>query len=234
MATPTTHDASQDEGAAGGSRKPKLGQNEPGPAKGSPEERDSFSVLKEIAEASSVFIAIAFVGGWSYLAAYYRTFGIGVLELDIPIQVVSTMAIRLLYDGSMAPLLVVVAMFALFMWASHRFAIGVCAALLGVLLLGAAGAGGLHGRRIAASDMTAESTSLPFVAFNAKFQQPEPSCVDFGTYGSMDCKLLLHLKDTYYFFLPVPQAAGGNVNLYTISESDLTGVHIQRGIEGGQ
>jgi hypothetical protein len=191
-------------------------------------------VLKEIAEASSVFIAIAFVGGWSYIAAYYRTFGIGVLELDVPVQVVSTMAIRLLYDGSMVPLLVVVALFALFMWASHRFPVGVCAALLGVFLLGAAGAGGFHGRQTAVSDMTVESTSLPVVSFNAKFQQPEPSCVDFGTYGTADCRLLLRLKDTYYFFQPVPDAASGNVNVYTISESDLTGVHILRGIGGWQ
>jgi hypothetical protein len=66
-------------------------------AVGAPE--DPLSFLKLIAEASAVFIGLTFVAGWSYLASYYRTFGLNPIELDIPIPVVATMALHMLYDS---------------------------------------------------------------------------------------------------------------------------------------
>jgi hypothetical protein len=65
----------------------------------------------------------------------------------------------------------------------------------------------------------------------------QPSCVEFKTYGSLDCKLLLHSKNTYYFFQPVPKVGEGtlkvlgSLSLYTLSDSEVIGVHIQRGLD---
>ena len=75
--------------------------HKPGP---DPKE-ESFSVLKALAEASAVFVALTFVGGWSYLASYFKTFGVNPLELDISVPVVSTIAVYVLYE-SVWPLLV--------------------------------------------------------------------------------------------------------------------------------
>ena len=33
---------------------------------------DSFAVLKALGEASAVFIALTFIGGWSYLSSYFN------------------------------------------------------------------------------------------------------------------------------------------------------------------
>ena len=41
-----------------------------------PGKGDSFAVLKALAEASAVILALTFVGGWSYLSSYYQTFGL--------------------------------------------------------------------------------------------------------------------------------------------------------------
>jgi len=59
---------------------------------------DPLPVLKALAEAAAVFVALTFVGGWSYLASYYKTFGLNPLELEISIPVVSTIAVYVLYE----------------------------------------------------------------------------------------------------------------------------------------
>ena len=45
------------------------------------------------------------------------------------------------------------------------------------------------------------------------------------------CKLLLHVKGTYYFFQPVPATGIGSLNAHVLSDSDLLGVHVQRGLD---
>jgi hypothetical protein len=47
----------------------------------------------------------------------------------------------------------------------------------------------------------------------------------------MDCKLLLHSKGAYYFFKPVRAPGIGSLNLYVLSDADLLGVHVQRGLD---
>lgn len=194
---------------------------------------DPFSVLKALAEASAVFVALTFVGGWSYLASYYKTFGLNPLELDISIPVVSTIAVYVLYE-SVWPLFVAGALIMAMAIVGRRLpgpGHGWTVAALGVLLLTTAVAGVFRGRQVANQDTLANSSNLPNVAFATKLTNPEPSCVDHETYGSMDCKLLLHSKGAYYFFRPVSPAGFGSLNLYVLSDSDIVGVHVQRGLD---
>jgi hypothetical protein len=200
---------------------------------------DSLAFLKSLAEASAVFIALTFIGGWSYLASYYRTFGLNPLELDISIPVVSTIAVYVLYK-SVWPLivaLVLIVAFAIFaarqrrLRRSQRLGRAPIVAALAVLLLTVAVAGAYHGRQVANDDTLADSATLPNVAFASKLMDSEPSCVEYQTYGSMDCKLLLHVNGTYYFFQPVPKEGIGSMNLYLLSDSDVLGVHVQRGLD---
>src|ERR1700722_14662806 len=69
---------------------------------------DSLAFLKNLAEVSSVCVGLAFVVGWSYLTAYYRTFGLNPLELDMSLPVVCTTAVFILYSA-VWPILVVAA-----------------------------------------------------------------------------------------------------------------------------
>lgn len=95
----------------------------------------------------------------------------------------------------------------------------------------------IHGRQLANEDALLDSDELPYVAFASKLEKTDqPSCVEFKTYGSLDCKLLLHSKNTYYFFQPVPKAGEGSLkvlgslSLYTLADSDVIGVHVLRGL----
>jgi hypothetical protein len=193
---------------------------------------DAFSVLKALAEASAVIVAVTFVGGWSYLSSYYRTFGLNPLELDLSMPVVSTIALYILYK-SVWPLLVFGALLiflALVAGRTQTLRRGWVVAALGILLLAVSAAGLMHGRSLANKDMLQESSTLPYVAFATKGKLSEPSCVESGAFGTLDCKLLLHQRNTYYFFQPVPGQNAGNMNLYILSDSDVEGVHIQRGL----
>jgi hypothetical protein len=194
----------------------------------------SLALLKAIAEASAIFVAFTFIGGWSYLASYYSAFGLNALELDVPIAVVSTTAVYVLFDAKW-PLAIVVALIVSWGFLADRFgrlyrSIGVT--VLALLLLVISTAGILHGRKRAAKDAVITSSSLPFISLALKSpKNDQPACVDYQTYGSLDCKLLLHSNKTYYFFEPIPEIGEGSLNIFAISDSDIPGVHILRGLD---
>jgi hypothetical protein len=197
---------------------------------------DSLAVLKALAEASAVFVALMFITGWSYLASYYQTFGANPLELTIPVPVVATVGFDVLTAAkwpliTAGILLVAVAIFG--HWVRRMR--GIIMTCLAMLLVASAGVGMSRGSLVANQDTRVDSSSLPNVAFSSNLQDPsQPPCVDYKTFGSFDCKLLMHFNNIYYFFQPVPQAAEGasmNLNLYLLPESSVTGVHVQRGLD---
>jgi hypothetical protein len=197
-----------------------------------PVKEDPLAVLKALAEASAVFVAITYLGGWFYVSSYYHAFGLNRVELDIPIPVVSAVAVSVWYD-SVWPLILAVILIVGFAIFSHRlpkFGRGAVVALVAALLLIAATAGVVQGRRNAYYDSLENSLELPNVAFASKLKDIGPGCVDFETYGSTDCKLLLHLKDVYYFFRPVPEEGIGNIDVYRLFDSDVLGVHEQQAL----
>ena len=192
-------------------------------------------MLKAFAEASAVFVTLTYVAGWSYLSSYYEVFGVNPLELDISVPVVSTLALDVLYGKIWLAVIVVILVIAVATAITffHKQRRGIVAAALFLTLSAAMGVGGGLGRSLAKRDVLSNSADLPFVAFAAKaeMKHPEPSCVDVETYGTIDCKLLLHMKNTYYFFQPIPQSGVGGINLYTLNESEVLGVHVQRGLD---
>jgi hypothetical protein len=196
---------------------------------------NSLSLLKSVAEVSAIAVAVAFVYGWSYLAAYYRTFGLNPIEIEVSVPVVAATAVYAFYNSKWILWTFVVFLAVIFLLGSRlRVLLLVLVSLLFILT---AWAGLDRGRDRANKDILTDSSELPNVAFAAKIsgkteKMDVPSCVGFENYGSMDCKLLLHLKNTYYFFQPVPQlGVGGNINVYALFDTDLSGVHVQRGIE---
>jgi hypothetical protein len=202
-------------------------------------DEDSFALFKSLAEASSVSLGFAFVVGWSYLASYYRTFGLNPLELDLPLPVVCTTAVYVLYNA-VWPILVIAAPSFVWIFFGHylkRFRRGVTAVSLAFSLFAVSLASASLGRQYANDDMLADSNGLPNIAFSTRLAKTDqPDCVDHETYGSLDCKLLLHSKGTYYFFIPIPNPGesltkSGNLNVYTLADPDVTGVHILRGTE---
>jgi hypothetical protein len=199
----------------------------------------SLAFLKSLADVSAVFVGFTYVGGWSYAASYYRTFGLNALELDLPLPVVCTTAVYMLFSAHW-PILVIAALLSAWGLIVRRRKLNkriVTVVALALLLATVSTAGAFHGRRQANDDMLSDSRGLPNVAFSTRLAKTDqPPCVDYQTYGSSDCKLLLHSKGTYYFFTPIqnPEESltkGGNLNVYTLADSDVTGVHILRGVE---
>ena len=204
-----------------------------------PPEADPLALLKSIGEASAIFIGFTYLGGWCYFASYYSTFGLNSLELDLPPPVVSATDVYLMFSAGW-PLLVVFALLLGWIVFSHwlkGFRRGLTAAILVLLLFAASTACIYLGRRHANEDMLVDSSELPNVAFSVKIPKTDqPDCVDHETYGSADCKLLLHSKGIFYFFMPISDPKNalisvGSLNLYTLADSDVTGVHVSRGLE---
>jgi uncharacterized membrane protein YhaH (DUF805 family) len=201
-------------------------------------EDDPFALLKALAEASAVFLALTFIGGWSYLSSYYRTFGLNPLDFDFPVPVVCTIALYVLYQA-VWPLLVagvVVAILAMAARRTHRLRREWIVVAICIVLFAVAAAGLLRGRQVADRDMLDDPTSqaLPFIAFATKAEfkgGARPACIEWNSLGSPDCKLLLHYKGTYYFFKPVSKEGQDNLLLYMLFDADLIAVHEQRGID---
>ena len=206
---------------------------------------DTFSLLKAIGEASAVFLGLTFVAGWSYISTYYGTFGVDVIELDFPFPVVATIALHMLYEA-VWPLAAVAAILALLTLAAHRFnprggnRRGWVVTALILVLFCCSTAALFRGRQRANSDMLEESPNLPWVAFSSKLEETRAEspdrlpCVAFQKQGKMECKLLLHAKGLYYFFRPIPvesKEQTSQLELYMIADSDVTGVHVQRGVD---
>ncbi len=202
-------------------------------------EVDPLAFLKSLGEASAIFIGFSYLGGWCYFASYYSTFGLNSLELDLPLPVICATDVYLMFSAGW-PLIIVFAL--LLGWIGFRhwlkgFRRSMTAAILVLLLFATSTACIFLGRRHANDDMLIDSGELPNVGFSVKVPKTDqPDCVDHETYGSADCKLLLHSKGAYYFFMPISRPKDallsvGSLNLYTLADSDVTGVHISRGLE---
>ena len=200
----------------------------------------SFAFLKSIAEVSTIFVGFTFISGWSYLASYYSCFGLNSLELDLPLPVVCTAAVYVLFNSEWWLPAVVFAILLGWLILAYRRKLprrSLMAAMMTVLLLITSTVSIHLGRKHANDDMLTDSNELPNVAFSSKLlKTDQPNCVNHEMYGSSDCKLLLHSKGNYYFFEPIPNTTNssinfGSLNVYTLADSDVTGLHILRGLE---
>ena len=200
-----------------------------------PSAEDALGGLKSIAEVGSLFLALSFVGGWSFMASYYLSFGLNTSELDFSVPATSAFAVHMLRRSGWplvlaAVLFIGLAFFYGKLGALRRAWAGLCIA---ILLFAVATAGSLRGRKLAAEDMFDTSPRLPNVGFTSKIATEEPSCLSRGT---TDCKLLFHARGMYYFFEPIPGAAsqsahGRNIKLYIVPESEVSLTQLVRGVE---
>jgi hypothetical protein len=210
------------------------------PSSGQIANSSALILLKPLAEVASVFLALSFVAGWSYLSSYYNAFGLNPLELDISASVAAMFALHVIYQ-SVWPLIIVGIFTALLIF-GRRYspsgawvlpAVGAAICLLAVT-------GIWRGRKMARSDLFEDTSRLPNVAFVTSLKADGPACV---TEGALSCKLLLHSKGLYYVFEPVranadaldrsisTDDAAPNFELFAIPETQVQQVRIQRGYQ---
>ncbi len=203
------------------------------PAAPSPGSEDAFSALKALAEIGGLMLALAFVAGWSYMASYYTAFGLNPLELDFSVASTSAFAVHVLRNA-VWPLVLLAMVFVVLSLKLGTLRRPVAGLGVFALLFSVTYAGSERGRDLAKEDMFDTSPRLPTVGFVAKTppKDDDPGCLRDGT---MDCKLLLHTKGTYYYFQPVhtddTSSAGqlSNLNVFMVAESEITNVHVSPG-----
>ena len=103
-----------------------------------------FALLKALVEVSAVFVAFTFIDGWSYLASFYSAFGLNPLELDVPIPVVCTTAIYVLFNAKWPPIVMVALLVA---WGILAPRIRRLSRSVGMAIFGTLASHRFHGRR---------------------------------------------------------------------------------------
>jgi hypothetical protein len=190
------------------------------PAAGSPVE-----ILKSIGEIAGVLTGLAFITGWLYWSTYYSAFGLNPLELNFSVAVVSVSPIQVaLRDwqsaesaaswavmGALIGYIVLAILFVHFRSGVHPRGQFRARALLVVLAVGMFAGGWMLGRYDARLDSGC-SSRLPTVAFLTTAVDPPTeadaaaSCLN----NYLTCKLVLHEKNTYYYF-QIPDCSSGSV-----------------------
>ena len=196
---------------------------------------DAYGALKSIAEIGSLFLALSFVGGWSFMSSYYSAFGVNSSEFDFSVPVTSAFAVHMLRTSGWPMMVAIVFLAGLAVFYGK---LGVArrawtGAFMMVTLFVVATASSLRGRHLAAEDIYETSPRLPNVGFFSKNAAQEPDCLSKGT---TDCKLLLHSKGAYYFFEPLtgtalPSKQIRNVKIYVVQDSEIYAAQIVRGVE---
>ena len=73
------------------------------PPSASPSDGSGSNVLldlfKKVAEASILLAALLYAMGWTYLYSYYKTFGISLREVDLPLQDSLVFSFRVVFDS---------------------------------------------------------------------------------------------------------------------------------------
>jgi hypothetical protein len=190
------------------------------PGSQAPATEDALGALKSIAEVGGVFVGLCFVGGWSFMASYYLSFGVNSSDLDFSVPATSAFAVHMLRNSGWplslaAVLLLCLALFSGRLGPWRRIWAG---ALIVILMFAVATAGTLRGRTVAEEDVLDSSSRLPNVGFATKTRLQDPA------------------GEPYYFFEPVPSAAspsrhGRNLRIYVVPEAEISVVQLVRGLE---
>ena len=220
------------------------------PAAAKNEAHDPIEILRSIAAIAGVLTGIAFIAGWLYWSTYYSSFGLNPLELDFSVAVVSVSPIQVVLRdvkslGSVASWVVIGALllyavltvlYIRFRTGSHPRGQFRAKLLLTTLAVGMFMGGWLLGRFDAALDSGCASR-LPNVAFLTSAVNPPTeadgaaSCLD----NYLTCKLVLHSKNTYYYFqIPdcgsgtTPATSGAGFASAELPDSEVRMIRVQR------
>lgn len=203
---------------------------------------DVWALLKAVTETAALFGFLLTVIGWSYLAAYYSFFTFQPMELDISSSVVFLFAVDAL-SRLLIPLIVIIAIILVLHLGRVKLPrLGGIGLLLILTLstLGLHDLGSLLGRRSARLDIWNTSSRLPSVGLYLRSsREGYPSCAS-ATNPTIDCRLLLHNKGSYYLIKPFDSAAveepeAGtatikNLEVYAVPDSEVQLVQYERGV----
>jgi hypothetical protein len=192
------------------------------------ESKTDFKYAKAIAESSALILALFFVAGWSYLQAFYRSFGIPVSDLGFQIHVSAFFVITVLREHWISALI----LFALAVAAAfvRRFRSMTQALIVVAAFIAAALAGAQVGREHASRDAQVNTTTLPFVVVHRKQIDTTEHCEDEDIHV-----LLFRNAGFVYIARPVlairdSDDAPRNLRVCVIPESEISDLSLQVGL----
>lgn len=195
-----------------------------------------WSQIKSLASVSVVLAALLFDGGWSYLYGYYRSFGISLIELNPSAQVAATycLALSRSYGFWCVFLFLVLSAFGIELIHSYRPIASQLLTFVSVVLLVTAfiwlsHIGVTAGERHAQTDMSSETSTLPYVTIVPESHQtdaPESACSMLAA----NYKFLIRTSGHVYVFLPLETSESsqkGNLRVCSFQESQIGALRLQ-------
>jgi len=174
-------------------------------------------LLKRAAEASLVFGAVLYVIGWSYLDAYYGTFGLKVSQLGISSQEVAISSFHFIFRSAASTAFLCLAIVGLGLIASYVYGrLGVRREILAVCLIAglvcAAGvlskAASVVGKEAALNDLLTSSTTLPRVEVEVDRAKVSDDLVQYRELASKEYRLVLQTDSRIWLFKSVEDKNG--------------------------
>jgi hypothetical protein len=196
--------------------------------------------LGALAQLVIVFGAAVYTLGWCYLEGYYRSFGISMREVNPPTYDPVMFAFNVLLRP--CPMIVVVLAIIVCGWVSHSKTLRILQPWLSVIFffvafLAAAGWGGHRGTEQAALDMSEESATFSTVSLVIGTPESGDFLSTENFFAEGDFRLLLHANGQYFVFQPLHEklhnptpSHGYNIMVYSIPETRVKEIRIQRGI----
>lgn len=213
-------------------------------------------LISSITGATVLFAALLYTAGWSYLYQYYKTFGVRISELNLPVNDALIYSLAVISKDTWSVfwfvlLIVIVAVVLTIPWVSQKLLtpIGVGLFLVLILLFGfwLSRRGVQLGDLQAREDMKLESPSLPNVRLTVIRQPPgdeakkgeppkEPDVADAKEqeFAEAGFRLLIYANQHYYLFRPLKNTQSqpaSNLDMYVVPDSRVRTIQIQRGLD---
>jgi len=202
-------------------------------------------LFKKVAEASILLAALLYAMGWTYLYSYYKTFGLSLRELDLPLQDSLVFSFRVVSDSWLIATGFVLILAILASIASLEriqralqtpWGVSAVFVLLLVAGSGLSVLGASVGTKHARSDVLETTSSLPSVSVAVDPAQFQPYPEEYLAFNTLDYKLLLRTKENVFFFAPVKTTRSTavtrsrNFDVYVLPMSKIRSIRIQRGM----
>lgn len=199
--------------------------------------------LKDLGGAAVILSIPLYIGGWTYLQAYYKGFGLRMTELGFSLYDILVYSIPVLLYSWWATLTVFVLLLVIGIVFKSEINISdslkavIFVVLYVLLIVGASKLGGRMGSEDSVRDLKEDTTTLPYVAIEVDPEKVKGSEEQYAEYNSMDYTLLLSKNSQYYVFAPLKQIDAQDEKIetknfeITVIPSNLVNlVRIQRGV----
>lgn len=198
-------------------------------------------LISGVASSAIVLGGFLYVGGWSYLYQYYRSFGLELSDVEVPVYDALIYSLPVIFNGRLYAFIIfsiilVIGLIFHSRWIRSKLPIAISLLFIIILLTtyGLSRYGAKLGNARALTDMMRETSDLPDVAIQVDSEGSEINNEVIVELNKLEFKLLAHKKGQYFIFRPFKGKSmeeGANIQLIVIPESRVQMIRILRGVK---